>query len=43
VGQGMCHVWNKSAYKGLVGKSEGKKRLRRSKHAWEDNIKIDIE
>ena len=43
----MCHVAGtgdrRVAYRVLVGKPEGKRPLRRSKHTWEDNIKIDIQ
>jgi hypothetical protein len=30
------------AYRVLVGNSEGKRPLRRPRHRWEDNIKIDL-
>jgi hypothetical protein len=29
-------------YRVLVGKSEGKRPLRRPRHRWEDNIKMDL-
>jgi len=29
----------RSAYKGLVGRPEGKRKLRRPRRKWEDNIK----
>jgi len=29
-------------YRVLVGKSEGKRQLGRSRHRWEDNIKMDF-
>jgi hypothetical protein len=32
----------RNCYKILVGKSEGKRPLRRSGRRWEDNIRIDI-
>jgi hypothetical protein len=32
----------KSAYKSLVGKSEEKRPLGRSRHRWEDNIKMEL-
>jgi hypothetical protein len=32
----------KNVYKILVEKPEGNKPLRRPRHRWEDNIKIDI-
>jgi hypothetical protein len=30
-------------YRGLVGKSEGKRTLGRSRRRWEDNIKVDLQ
>jgi hypothetical protein len=36
----MGHMRN--AYNILVGKSEGRRSLRRPKHRWEDNIKMDL-
>jgi hypothetical protein len=39
----LALVQNKrDAYKIPVGKSEGKRRLRRHRHRWEDNIKMEI-
>jgi len=32
----------KGVHKVLVGKPEGKRPLRRARHRWEDNIKMDI-
>jgi hypothetical protein len=32
----------KNAYRILVGKPEGKRPLRRPRHRWEDNIKMDL-
>jgi hypothetical protein len=32
----------RNVYKILVGKPEGKTSLRRSRHRWEDNIKMDV-
>jgi hypothetical protein len=32
----------RNAYRISVGKPEGKRQLARSRHRWEDNIKIDI-
>jgi hypothetical protein len=29
-------------YKGLVGKPEGKRPLRRPRHRWEDGIRMDL-
>jgi hypothetical protein len=31
-----------SAYRILVGKPEGKRPLERTRHKWEDNIKMDL-
>jgi hypothetical protein len=31
------------AYSVLVGKPEGKKPVGRSRHRWEDNIKLDLQ
>jgi hypothetical protein len=36
------HVWNRSAYKVLVGKPEGNRSWRRLRHRWKDNIKMLI-
>jgi hypothetical protein len=33
---------NRKAYKILVGKPEGKRPHGRSRHRWEDNIKMDL-
>jgi len=33
----------RDVYRVLVGKPEGKRPLVRSKHRWEDNIKIDLQ
>jgi hypothetical protein len=32
----------KGAYSDLVGKPEGRRPLRRPRHRWEDNIKMDL-
>jgi hypothetical protein len=32
----------RNAYKNVVGKSEGKRQLVRSRHRWEDNIRMDL-
>jgi hypothetical protein len=32
----------RGAYRDLVGKPEGRRPLRRSRHRWEDNIKMDL-
>jgi len=33
----------RGVYRVLVGKPEGKRPLGRSRHRWEDNIKIDLQ
>jgi hypothetical protein len=33
----------RNAYRILVGKPEGRRRLGRPRHIWEDNIKMDLE
>ena len=33
----------RGAYRGLVGKPEGKRPLARPRRRWEDNIKMDLE
>ena len=33
----------RDVYRVLVGKPEGKRSLRRSRHRWEDNIKVDLQ
>jgi hypothetical protein len=38
----IAHVAEINEYKVLVGKLEGKRPLRRSRHRWEDNIGIDL-
>jgi hypothetical protein len=35
-------VWNRNAYRILAGKPAGKRPLRRYRHKWEDNIKVDL-
>jgi hypothetical protein len=37
----MWHAWGR-VYTFLVGRSEGKRQLRRPGHRWEDNIKMDF-
>jgi hypothetical protein len=32
----------RNAYNILVGKPEGKRPLRRHRHRWEDNIRVDL-
>jgi hypothetical protein len=36
------HVPHRSAYNIFVGKYEGERPLRRPKHRWEDDIKMDL-
>ena len=38
-----CMGERRSIYRVLVGKPEGKRQLRRIRHRWEDNIKIDLQ
>jgi hypothetical protein len=33
----------RGAFRVLVGRSDGKKPLGRCRHAWEDNIKMDLQ
>ena len=39
----VAHMGERGIYRVLVGKSEGKRPLRRSMHRWEDNIKTDLQ
>jgi len=40
----MQHVWRGEVCTGfLVGKSEGKRPVRRPRHRWEDSIKMDLQ
>ena len=41
--QVACMGERRGAYRVLVGKPEGKKKLARPKHRWEDNIKMDLQ
>jgi len=34
---------SRDVYRVLVGKTEGKRPLRRTRHRWEDNIKMDTQ
>jgi hypothetical protein len=34
--------WKRNAYRILLGKTEGKRPLRKPRHRWEDNIKMDL-
>jgi hypothetical protein len=38
----MWHAWERRVYRVLVGKPEGKRPLGRSKHRWEDGIRMDL-
>jgi hypothetical protein len=38
----IMHRRDKKAYKILVGWPEGMRPLRRPKHKWEDNIRMDL-
>jgi hypothetical protein len=41
---GTCgtHGEGRDVYRVLVGRPEGKRPLRRPRHRWEDNIKMDV-
>jgi hypothetical protein len=40
----VAHIGEgRGAYRILVGKPEGRKPLRRPRHRWEDNIKVDLQ
>jgi len=41
----MQHIWGigEVLYRGLMGKSDGKRQLGRSKRSWEDNMKVDLQ
>jgi hypothetical protein len=41
-GHAACMGKMRNAYKVLVGKSEGKRPLRRPRHIWEDNISMNF-
>jgi len=44
VEQGVWHVWEtRGVYIVLVGRSEGRKPLGRSRRRWEGNIKMDLQ
>jgi len=38
-----CTGERRALYRVVVGKTEGKRPLGRSKHGWEDNIKMDLQ
>jgi hypothetical protein len=42
---GSCSTYGerRGVYRGLVGKTEGKRPLVRPRHSWEDNIKMDLQ
>jgi hypothetical protein len=42
---GACstYVRKESAYRVLVGRPEGRRPLERSRHRWDDNIKMDLQ
>jgi len=42
-GRVVCIGERRSAYRVLVGKPEGKRSLRRPRHRWENNIKMDLQ
>ena len=39
----IARVWERSVYRVLVGKPEGKRPLRRPRLRWERNIKMDLQ
>jgi hypothetical protein len=41
----VAHVWGwgRGIYRVLMGKPEGKRSLRRPRHRWEDNIKMNLQ
>jgi hypothetical protein len=43
VGHVACMGERRGAYRVLVGKPKGKKPLGRTRHRWEDNIKMDLQ
>jgi hypothetical protein len=43
VGHVIRTVERRGVYRGLVGKSEGKRPLGRPRHRWKDNIKMDVQ
>jgi hypothetical protein len=34
---------SRDAYRVLIGKSEGRRRLERPRHRWENNVKMDLQ
>ena len=43
VGRATCTGESRGLYRVLVGKPEGRRPLRRHKHRWDDNIKMDLQ
>jgi hypothetical protein len=43
VGHVACIEESRGVYRVLVGKHEGRRPLGRTRHSWEDNIKIDLQ
>jgi hypothetical protein len=41
-GQVACNGKSRNAYRVLVGKPEGRRPLERSRHRWEDDIKMNL-
>ena len=40
----MAHMWEgRGVHRVLIGKPEGKRPLGRTRHRWEDNIKMDVQ
>ena len=39
----VAHVGKRGLYRVLVGKPEEERSLRRPRHRWEDNIKMDLQ
>jgi hypothetical protein len=38
----VAQIWEKNAYRILVGEPEGKRQLGRRRHRWVHNIKMDL-
>jgi len=43
MGHVACMVERRGVYRVLMGKPEGKRSLGRSRHRWEDNIKMGLQ
>jgi len=39
----MYHIYRRGAYKILVGKHGGRKTIKRPRHRWEENNKMDLQ